>query len=471
MLAKGVGFIQVSLFEFLCAFALILNLAFSAKVTPKDQAPSPNIVALYHHHPPVSERISKCCLRKSTAERKTNINIFRNTSRTAADRIIMTECLPQIIGSFSNSHGISDTFEPHLGTKDRLSLDEDMEMFSDSAFSSTGTVLDIPEYPTRTESEPNMHRNFSCPSPIHRSESCSLASVSSDTSQERRCSLQFTKRDSQHSLASVLYKSKASHVFLQDFESSSSGGSSGRVSPEPLDEVTVAARALRSGCVEKQTSAANTIVNLSMKAEYQERLVESGAVECMIEIASTTSSRELQRFIAMTICRLTQNGSLVPKISEMKDFFPSMIALCKNPNGTIWRQASRTLALCIVHSRGDDSIVSQALPFVRKLALADQAEFQVDALRALFTLSSGPHCLSLCEGDFGEKLFQIAQDASVPCLIQLTSEILLNICKSGGTELLRTERSVAVVEVLLAKCNPLCERSLKELSFALSSDL
>lgn len=380
----------------------------------------------------------------------------------------MTDILPQIFGSFSNSSGVSNNLNSILGAAtDRISLDEDTEMFSESAFSSTATVPDIPDFPTRTESEPCSYRIFSCPSPIQRSESCSLASISSESSQERRCSLPFFKKDSQHSLASVLYKSKASHVFLQDFESSSEG-SSGRVSPELIDEVTVAARALRSECIEKQTSAANTIFNLSMKGEYQDRLVESGAVESMIEIVSKTSSRELQRFIAMTICRLTQNGSLVGKILETKDFLPTVIGLCGNQNGTIWRQASRTIALCIVHHKGDDAVIFQALPFVKKLAMADQAEFQVDALRALNMISSGSHCLALTEAHFGEKLFQIAQEATVPCIVQLTTETLLNICKSGGLEMLRSEDSVSIVQALLSKSVPLCDGLLKDLLTALT---
>lgn len=202
-------------------------------------------------------------------------------------------------------------------------------------------------------------------------------------------------------------------------------------------------------------------------------------MECMIEIAGTTSSRELQRFIAMTICRLAQNcknfkvefvslifflipAALIPKITELKNFFSGMMCLCKNPNGTIWRQASRTLALCIVHGKGED-ILMPALPFIEKLALADQAEFQVDALRALDKISSSSVCLVLTEDSFWEKLFQIAKEATVPCIIQLCVEILLNICRSGGLDSIRSENSVCVVQSLLTKSLPLCERQLKQL--------
>mmetsp|Transcript_26213 Transcript_26213/g.60556 ORF Transcript_26213/g.60556 Transcript_26213/m.60556 type:complete len:400 (+) Transcript_26213:148-1347(+) len=319
----------------------------------------------------------------------------------------------------------------------------------------------LPSDIQRAESlPPPSVRSLSAPGPPMRADSYTphCRAPSFELVQERP----HVRVHSQHSLASVLYKHRASQSML-----SAPPSSSGRSSPDLEPEVLAATKALLSDAVDQQANAANTIANLALRDEHKVSLVESGAVERMVDLALHSQERNVHRFLAMSFCRIAQNGRLVPRLEAHDGWYPGLMALATSPNGTIWRQAARALALCTIHGKVPARVVEEGgLKPLQKLARADQLEFQTDAVRALLKLSTGPDAASIVGDGYWRHLLDVAKESSVPILTQFVAETLVNGCRAGGCSDMACEEGIAAVQLLLekAKPSPACEGAASSLS-------
>jgi len=120
---------------------------------------------------------------------------------------------------------------------------------------------------------------------------------------------------------------------------------------------------------------------------------------------------------------------------EHDRFDEAIMVLARAPSGIIWRQATRALALCIIHGPDPVAFVDAgAVPLLHKLSKADHLEFQTDALRALSRLADASEELRAVAlaGDYWRTLLDVGDDTNVPLICQIVAELLLHAANVGG---------------------------------------